>query len=219
MDEKSIAADDERSGGEPMVVEVQSEDVGRQTSIAPLCPSAGSSQGIDQNVPEVTASDEWDTYITTQIDRDWDEFEDKKRAFCDEYLENGYDHCNSAETNGYSRKRGHKLLQEPMVQEYIHWMETSRRSRSYISRPFLDAKLLETLDEASGEVDVQMVDKDGVQFQAKKYNGQLKLAILQEMGKMSGISKPEIQEGAGGVQVIIDVGALLGKDNLIKEVN
>ena len=205
--------------GEPMVAEIQSEDTGREAAISPLCPRPSSAQRVDQDVTEVGAADQWDTYINTQIDRDWDEFSDQRRAFCDEYLENGYDHCNSAEKNGYSRSRGHKLLQEPMVQEYIHWMETTRRKRSYISRPFLDAKLLQTLDEASGEVEVAMVNKDGEQFQAKKYNGQLKLAILQEMGKVSGISKPEIQEGAAGVTVVIDVGALLGQKNIIKEVN
>ena len=154
---------------------------------------------------------EWDTYVDTQIRHDWVDLPHDERAFCEEYLVNGYNHRDASEAIDRPASSGIRLLNKPLCREYILWTEHKKRARSLITEQFMESQLFQTLDQANGDVDVPLVTGSGIKIVAKKFNGPLKLAVLQEMGKLSGISKPEVSDV--NLTVVIDVGALIGEEN------
>jgi len=212
MNENSTRPDNKFCSGEPMVTEVKGESTGRDIVVEAGSNSAGSALLLDQESKGLEPTNEWDTYIDSQIRSDWKDMPFEERAFCDEYLENGYKHRLAAESAGYALSAGIRLVNKPLLREYIHWAEAKKRSRRLVSEHFFDAQLAELYDQAIGEVEVDLVTGQGDAFRALKFNGGLALSIIQERAKISGVSKPEIAEGAGGVTVVIDVGALLGKE-------
>jgi len=219
MNEDSTRTDDKLCGGEPMVTEVKGEDVGREVTVQTGGNSPGSALLLDTQSQELEPASEWDTYVDSQIRSDWKDMPFEERAFCDEYLENGYKHRLAAESAGYALSAGIRLINKPLLREYIHWAEAKKRSRTLVSEHFFDAQLAELYDQAIGEVEVACVTGQGDKFDALKFDGRLALSIIQERAKISGVSKPEIAEGTGGVTVVIDVGALLGKEKPTKVVS
>ncbi len=203
-DEHSPTAESASDSGREIVIESGSNS----TSGAPLpnSPSLG-----------IEPPSEWDTYIDTQTRNGWDDLGHDEKAFCEEYLSNGYNHRAAAESVERSPNSGIKLLHRPLCREYLLWLEQKRQARSIITERFLEAQYLSLLDEADGQIEVAIVTGAGSELLAKKYNGPLKLSILQEMSKMSGITKPD--ENSKPVNVIIDMGALTGAEHKPKVIS
>ena len=151
---------------------------------------------------------EWDSFIDTQIRHNWPDLACEERAFCEEYLENGYNHRLAAETVGRAASGAHRLLHKSIVREFIHFTETARRARRIVSERFLDAQLSQLYDQAIGEEEVPLVTGSGLMLNAKKFNGALALGIIQERAKLSGVAKPE--QADTQVNVIINEAALIG---------
>ncbi len=163
---------------------------------------------------ETAVASEWDTYVNNQIRDKWPDLSFQKRHFGNEYLKNGYNHREAALSCGRIANAGIRLISEPLIREYILYLEAQRTSRSIISERFLEAQYMELLSQANGEVEVPLVTGAGEKITAQKFNGSLKLAVLQELGKVSGVTKPDAQE-TGKVTVVIDIGKLTGTDHSI----
>ena len=190
---------------------------GRALSIESEGDSAGSSLLSNSQSALAGPTSEWDTYVDSQIRHDWVDLPHNHRAFCEEYLVNGYDHRAAAEVIEKPPSSGITLLHKPLIREYILWSEQKRRARSLITEQFLESQYLQLLDQANGDVEVPLVTGSGMKLNAKKFDGPLKKAVLDSMGKLSGVTKPE--EGDTGLTVIIDVGALIGEENARKVVS
>lgn len=190
-------------------------DSGRTVSVESGSDSTKSSLLSDPKSDLAGPTSEWDTYVDTQLRNDWPDLGHDEQAFCDEYLENGYNHREAAELIDRPLSAGIRLLNKPLCREYILWQEHKRRARSLITELFLESQYFQLLSEANGDVEVPLVTGSGIQLNAKKYDGTLKKAVLDSMGKLSGVSKPEVSDTQ--VNVIIDVGALIGENKVVSE--
>ena len=209
-------ADDAFSSQEPRLVKDEAEDAGREIAVDAGGNSSGGSLLLDSKSNGAPNTSEWDSYVDTQIHKGWPDLTFEEQGFCDEYLENGYKHREAAVVVGRSPSAGIRLVNKPLCREYIMYYENKRRQRRIVSERFFDAQLTELYDMALGEIEVPIVTGSGEELTARKFNGPLALAVLQERAKISGVSKPDETE-VGGVNVIIDVGALVGHKT--KEVN
>ena len=208
-------ADDQLCGVESVSVAESAIDSGQSSSGDAGSDSSKSSLLSNQKSDLAGPTSEWDTYVDTQIRHDWVDLGHDERAFCDEYLENGYKHRDAAETIDRPPSSGIRILHKPLCREYIHLMEAKRRDRRIVSERFLDAQLSQLYDQATGEEAVPLVTGSGMELTAKKFNGQLALGIIQERAKLSGVAKPEIADTQ--VNVIIDMNALTGDNKVVSE--
>lgn len=208
-------ADDQLCSVEPVSVAESAIDSGRKATVPSGSDSPESTLLSDQKSSLAGPTSEWDTYVDTQIRNDWVDLGHDEKAFCDEYLENGYNHRDAAVTIERSANAGIRILNKPLCREYILHAENKRRSRSLITEMFMEAQYFQLLDEANGEVEVAIVTGSGASLNAKRYDGNLKKAVLEAMGKLSGISKPEL--GDTQVNVIIDMNALTGNNKVVSE--
>jgi len=196
----------------------QGQVPGRSVVVQIGSDSGSGSQGLDQESLDTTAADEWDSYIDTQKRDGWSDLDYAKQAFCDEYLSNGYNHREAAVSVDFPVHRGKKLLNDPLCREYIVEAEQARRNRSLVTERFLEAQYFQLLDQANGDEEVAIVTGSGAQLNAKKFDGNLKHAVLKELGAISGVTKPDAA-ALGGVTVIIDMGALTGADHKPKVIS
>jgi len=210
--------DDTQCSEQQMVDGEQDADVRRGTIEPALLPSSGDPLCITQEIEDAEPANEWDAYIVAQTAGDWQDIDFAEREFCDQYCENGYKHRDAAVAAGFVIAAGIRLIKKPLLREYIHWKESKHRVRRLVSEQFFDGQLAEVFDAAMGEVEVPLVTGTGITFNAKRFDGQLALAVIKERAKISGIEKPELSELAGGVNIIIDVGALTGiKPKVVNE--
>ena len=210
-------ADEQLHSVGPESVESEGGIAGRAISVEPPSDSAGSSLLSDSQSNLAGPTSEWDTYVDSQIRHDWVDLPHHERAFCEEYLVNGYNHRDAAEVIERPPNSGITLLHKPLCREYILWSEQKKRARSLITEQFLESQYFQLLEQANGDIEVHLVTGSGLKLTAKKFDGPLKKAILDSMGKLSGVTKPD--ESTTPINVIIDVGALIGEENRAKIVS
>lgn len=154
-----------------------------------------------------------DAYLEKQQAENFPDLSDQLRAFAQEYVTNGYKHREAAIEVGRAASGALKLVRNPLVCAYVRYLQDIRVDSSYVTKDFMDAKLEELQDMAMGEADIAVVLADGTETQAKKFQGELALKVLQKRGELSGAAKPAETGQGGSVSVHIDVGALLGASN------
>lgn len=147
--------------------------------------------------------------IDNQAGRNWPILSHEEKAFCHEYVINGFDHRTAADKIGHSKGTGISIKRRPYVAAYIEFLLERMHHSNLVIKGFLDARLDDLYEMAIGEVEVPLVTGDGSSFTAKKFQGGLALSILQERGKINGV----VKEGPKGGQVIvnIDLGRALGE--------
>lgn len=190
-------------------------------------PSTSDTQTISENEFEPKPSNELAAksnlcdanYLDKQREQDFPDLCEQLRAFCHEYVANGYDHRQAAIEVGRAASGASKLLRNPLVRHYVRYLQDIRMDSSFVTKDFMEAKLSEMMEMAMGEVEIPVVLADGEQHNVKKFQGELALKILQKRGELSGAAKPAETSGGGNVSVHIDVGALLGMDSNEKVVN
>lgn len=196
----------------------QGVDLGRSISVETGSDSTSSSSPVDQAGLDIEAAAEWNSYIDSQKRDGWSDLGFDEKAFCEEYLENGYNKREAAVTAGRAASAGISLLHKPLCREYILSLEAKRYARSIITERFLEAQYMVLLDQANGDVEVPIVTGAGQSLNALKFDGNLKLAVLKELGLTSGVTKPDAS-ALGGVTIVIDMGALTGADHKTKVVS
>jgi len=140
----------------------------------------------------------------------WLNLEPHKRAFAISYVQS-----NSYVQAAKDIKKpgmGARYLRDPLVKALIADLQKEMFEVSLINRQFVEQKMIETLEKLEGNESVPMVTGQGIAIKEKKFHSGEVVNLLKEMGKISGII-PEKEVAAGGVQVTINMGALLGEDN------
>lgn len=119
----------------------------------------------------------------------------QERLFCYEYLVD-YDHRRAAQSVQRSPNVGKKLLRQPKIARFIRLLTDELAAESLITRDLVQYEILhEFLPRAKGEVEVQGVDRDGVQFAGKVTNMAAYGKAIDLMAKHSGFTAPEVVKG------------------------
>ncbi len=122
--------------------------------------------------------------------------------FCYEYLID-YDHCRAAAAVQRSRSAGKTLLRNPLVAKFIRLLGDELAAESLITRDMVQYELLHGfLPRAKGEMEIQALDRDGVQVKGKVTNMAAYGKAIDLMSKHSGFTVPEVV--AGGLTININ---------------
>jgi hypothetical protein len=99
-------------------------------------------------------------------------------------------------------------VRDPLISAYIGYIQEELSSRSLLTRQFVELSLLEQYEKANGNIDIPIVDRNGDVIMAPRWNGQVALGVLKEMGSMIDIGKrPESK----GVTVNINLDSFVGR--------
>lgn len=134
------------------------------------------------------------------------ELEPQERMFCYEYLTD-YNPPAAAKRVGRSRSAGRKLLRNPKIARFIKLLSDELAADSLITRDMVQYELLhEYLPRARGDVEIQALDRDGMQVEGKVTNMAAYGKAIDMMAKHSGFTVPEVV--AGGLTINVDFGKL-----------
>ena len=132
--------------------------------------------------------------------------EPQERMFCYEYLTD-YNATRAAVHVGRGATAGRSLLRNPKVARFIKLLGDELIADSLITRDMVQYELLhEYLPRARGDVNVQALDRDGLQVEGKVTNMAAYGKALDMMSKHSGFTVPEVV--AGGLAININFGKL-----------
>lgn len=130
----------------------------------------------------------------------------QERMFCYEYLTD-YDHRRAATAVERSPASGVKLLRNPKIARFIRLLGDELAAESLITRDMVQYELLHGyLPRARGDVKINGVDRDGIEFEAKVTNMAAYGKAIDMMAKHSGFTVPEVV--AGGLTINVDLGKL-----------
>lgn len=145
------------------------------------------------------------------------DLEPNRRAFCIEYVSNGYKHRDAAVKVGFSANTGITLKREPLVAAFISDLLNTYLAESIVTKQTLDTYLDELEDIAMGRVDINMVSADGEEFSAKKFHADLAMKVYNEKSKLHGIVKDDNDKNTA-VNLTINMGDLTGPVTIEGEV-
>lgn len=137
------------------------------------------------------------------------DLEPSRRAFCINYISNGYKHRDAAVKAGFAASSGITLKREPLVAAYISDLMNKYLAESLVTKQTLDVYLDELEDIAMGRVDINMVSADGEEFSAKKFHADLAMKVYNERSKLHGIVKDDNDKNTS-VNLTINMGDLTG---------
>jgi len=143
------------------------------------------------------------------------DLDDQRRAFCIEYVTNGYKHRDAAESVGFPAERGTRLKREPLVAAYIVDLQNKYLAESVVTKQTLDVHLDELEDIAMGRISIPIVTGSGEKIEAKKFHADLAMKIYAERSKLHGISKDDSKHAA--VNVTINMEGMTGPAEVIIE--
>lgn len=131
------------------------------------------------------------------------------RSFLAEERENGFLHldqdgrlfaieftrCGSvpeaADAVKISRERAKRMIRDPLVRNFINYLNQQKEHYSLIDASFIETQYLELLAMVLGKEDVAMVNKDGMTFTARAFDGNVARGVLQDLAKISGNFKDD----------------------------
>jgi hypothetical protein len=143
------------------------------------------------------------------------ELEPQERLFCYEYLTD-YNAPRAAVHVGRARNSGRLLLRKPAIARFIRLLGDELIADSLITRDMVQYELLhEYLPRARGDIAIQGVDRDGIQFEGKITNMAAYGKAIDLMSKHSGFTVPEVV--AGGLTINVDFGKLGVKETVTIE--
>ena len=148
------------------------------------------------------------------IERDLDV---ERRAFCIEYVTNGYNHREAATKVGFSPNMGVKLKREPLCAAFINHLQTEYLAESIVTKQSLDAYLDRLEDIAMGDEEIDIVTGMGEAISAKKFHPDLAIKVYQEKAKLHGVVEDK-GKGGGTVEVVINMKGMVGEAEVKAEV-
>lgn len=104
------------------------------------------------------------------------------RIFALEYFKEP-DRFKAAEVAGIAKSGALRVLRDPLVQEFLKYLRDKQEHYTLIDKGFIEVQYLNLFGKLIGEEDVQMVDKDGVAFTAKKFHASEAVSALRDMAK------------------------------------
>ena len=139
----------------------------------------------------------------------------QERMFCYEYLTD-YDHRRAASAVERSTSAGIKLLRKPEIARFIKLLSDELAADSLITRDMVQFELLNGyLPRARGDVPINGVDRDGIEFSAKVTNMAAYGKAIDLMSKHSGFTVPEVV--AGGLTVNLNFDKLGIRETVVVE--
>lgn len=136
---------------------------------------------------------------------DFSRMEPAHRAFAIEYVLNGYNHREAAESIGIDPNRGARLKRLPIVVEYVIQLQNKTAVESIVNKQSLDCLLDRIQEAAMGEVEIPIVLANGAMVNKQKFQGSLALDVYRERAKLHDIVKPEEESGTIKIEVVPSV--------------
>lgn len=143
----------------------------------------------DSNIFGMTA-DEQRSFLSEQRENGFQQLEQPKRLFALEFVATG-SVAQSAEAAGITTATGHRWIKNPVVSAFVHYLNQQKEHYSLIDASFVESQYVSLLSKLLGEEEVAMVDKEGVQFMAKKFEGAAAVSCLRDLAKISGHYKED----------------------------
>lgn len=144
------------------------------------------------------------TLVEYNREHGYPDLDDQHRAFCVEYLTNGYHHRNAAQAVGLPAQAGITIKREPLVAAFIVDHLHSNITESLVTRETVDSYLDELEDIAMGRVAVPVIGEDGKTVKRKKFMGDLALKIYSERCKLHGIVQGDSKVAPVNVTINLD---------------
>ena len=147
----------------------------------------------------------------------WPDLEPKRKAFAMHYLM-GYDHRDAAVKAKFSAEFGKSLTREPLLSAYISELQSQDLISNVVTEDFVRTQWLNLIPILSGQVSVPLgVNAEGEQLEGMQFNAGALNSVIKELAKSTKFY--EDGSGQGGlVNVSIDVGALLGRNEKVIDV-
>jgi hypothetical protein len=132
------------------------------------------------------------------------ELDSQERMFCYEYLTD-YNPVRAAVDVGRAGSAGRKFLRTPKIARFIRLLSDELIADSLITRDMVQYELLhEYLPRARGDVAINGVDRDGIEFEGKVTNMAAYGKALDMMSKHSGFTVPEVVAGGLSININFD---------------
>lgn len=114
----------------------------------------------------------------------------KERLFALEFVKSG-DRFEAAKRAGIASNQTLRTLREPLVQEFIQYLNAQKQHYSLIDASFIEVQYLTLYGRLMGEEEVAVLDKEGFVQMRHKFHGSESVAVLRDMAKMAGVYKDD----------------------------
>ena len=141
------------------------------------------------NIYGMTA-DEQRSFLAEERESGFIRLEQPKRMFALEFVATG-SIAEACKAGGIKSDAGRRWLRDPHIAAFIHYLNQQQEHYSLINASFIETQYLSLLGKLLGEEEVALVDKDGAQFRAKKFDGSGAVAALRDLAKISGHYKED----------------------------
>ena len=162
------------------------------------------------NADLINTVQEMDLLIDHNKKNGWPSLNANQRVFAHNFLVHRTIGKAAKET-GISSIMGGKFIRNPVVSAFVKHLQELQAIRFSIDSDFATMELLEAMEKFKGEVDVPMIDSDGMQFHGRKFHPEQYMAVLKELNKISGLNNQSVTGGPGGVTIKIDMGTMCSR--------
>lgn len=114
----------------------------------------------------------------------------KERVFAVEYFKTS-DRFSASKVSGIAANYSLRTLRDPLVQEFLQYLNEQRQHYSLIDASFIEVQYLTLYGKLTGEEEVATLDKEGFVQMRHKFHASESVAALRDMAKMSGVYKEE----------------------------
>lgn len=139
----------------------------------------------------------------------WPDLPAQAQLFVHKYIDEGI--VAACKHLSITKSAGLRILRDRLVNAYFKHIEDTLVSATLINQSFVELNLLETLEQANGEVDIPHVTKDGDVVMAPSVNLTAKVQVLRDMQKLAGMDKG-VDKGLTSIK--IDMDAFTGKSQV-----
>ena len=141
------------------------------------------------NIYGMTA-DEQRSFLAEERENGFRNLEQSKRAFALEFVATG-SLTEAAAAGGIQPAAARRWVRDPHIAAFIHYLNQQQEHYSLINAGFIETQYLSLLSKLLGEEEVALVDKDGAQYRAKKFDGAGAVSCLRDLAKISGHYKED----------------------------
>lgn len=146
--------------------------------------------------------------IETLRSKNWAGLAPDSRAFAVAYLKS-YSHIQAARDIG-KPGRGLDYIRDPLVSAFIQDLQQDFDEYNFITANWVRQKWVELIPKLMGEEAVPVITSHGEEVKAHKFHSSESIAALRELSKSTKFyADGSAPPGAGGVQVVINMGNML----------
>jgi hypothetical protein len=147
----------------------------------------------------------------------WPDLSARDKVIANEFAVAG-NIADAANKANVSKAVAYKAIRSPLGAAYLDDLMRDMREDSILTRPFIELQLLETLEQANGDVEVHILN-DGVPQEVRLTDLRAKLQVIKQMQTMGGFDKGTQGSDKGGVHVHFDLSKFGVEQPQEKEIN